>query len=165
MLGQASNPMLAQAEKGIESKVSPKLKPAFDKVVQAGLTIMYSPKLQTEMKKNLASTTDFADAAGKGASRLISNLYMQSNKAKQVQDVAVPACMIFAFEYLDLAEKSGKVQVTPELISKATQAVSDAVLPMFGMTQDKIQSLMQQRQQGQQPQQPKGIISGAMQGA
>lgn len=150
--------MLAQAEQGIESKVDPKLKPAFDKVVHAGLTIMYSPKLQNEMKKNLANTQNFAEAAGKGASRLISNLYMQSNKAPQVRDVAVPACMIFAFEYLDLAEKSGRVQVSPDLISQATQAVADAVLPMFGMTQDKIQSIMQQKAQ---PQKPQGIIAGA----
>ena len=158
MLGQASNPMLAKAEQGIESKVSQKLRPAFEKVVHAGLTIMYSPKLQEEMKKNLANTQDFADAAGKGSSRLISNLYLQSKKAKQVQDVAVPACMIFAFEYLDLAEKSGRVQITPDLISQATQAVADAVLPMFGMTKDKVDSMIQQKTQ---PQKPKGIIAGA----
>jgi len=158
MLGQASNPMLSQAEQGIESKVDSKMKSAFDKVVHAGLTIMYSPNLQDEMKKNLANTKDFAEAAGKGASRLISNLYMQSKKAKQVQDVAVPACMIFAFEYLDLAEKSGRVQVTPDLISKTTQAVADSVLPMFGMTQDKIQEMMRKKAQTQKPQ---GIIAGA----
>lgn len=158
MLGQTTNKLLAQSEQAIESKIKPALKPAFDKVVHAGLTIMYSPKLQNEMKKNLASTTDFADAAGKGSSRLISNLYMQSKKTLPL-DTVVPACMIFAFEYLDLAERAGRVEVTADLISKATQSVADNVLPMFGMTQDKVQSLIQQKQQ------PQGIISGAQQGA
>jgi hypothetical protein len=71
--------------------------------------------------------------------------------------------MIFAFEYLDLIEKAGKIKVTPDVIAKATQSVSDAVLPMFGITPDKMNKLVQQSQQkqGQTPPKPQGIISGA----
>jgi hypothetical protein len=162
MLGKTTNLMLEKAEEGIQAKVKPAMQANLSKVVHAGLTIMYSPQMADARNKHLNEVTDFAAEAGKGSSRMIYNLYLQSKK-KMPLDIVVPACMIFAFEYLDLIEKAGKIKVTPDVIAKATQSVSDAVLPMFGITPDKMNKLVQQSQQkqGQTPPKPQGIISGA----
>ena len=164
MLGQTTNPMLAKAEEGIQAKVKPAMQANLSKVVHAGLTIMYSPQMADARNKHLSEVTDFVGEAGKGSARMIYNLYLQSKK-KMPLDIVVPACMIFAFEYLDLIEKAGKIKVTPDVISQVTQGVSEAVLPMFGVTPEKMATLMQQTQQkqaqGQTPAKPQGIIAGA----
>lgn len=168
MLGQASNPMLEQAEQGIQSKTPPDQQAALEKVVHAGLTVMYSPKLAQQRNERIAATTDPAKEAGEGAARLMSNLFQQSGK-KIPLPVIVPAAMILAFEYLDLVAKAGKTQITPELIANAAKAVGDAVLPLFGATPDKVQAAMSQANQGAAPAQAPpppsaGIIGNAQAG-
>lgn len=169
MLGQASNPMLAKAEDGIQSKVSPANQANLAKVIHAGLTIMYSPKLTEQRNQMIATSQDPAKDAGQGAARLVSNLYQQSGQ-KMPQQLIVPAAMIFAFEWLDLVSKAGKVQITPDLIAQTTQEAGNAVLPMFGVTPDKLNQMRAAAQQGgtQPPSQAPaaapagGIISSAM---
>lgn len=140
MLGQASSPMLAQAEQGIQNKVKPELKASLDKVVQAGLTILYAPKLTDQRNQMIANSQDPAKDAAQGAARMVSNLYQQSGQ-KMPTDLIVPAAMLFAFEWLDLVSKAGKVQITPDLIARTTRDVGSAVLPMFGVTPDKLTQL------------------------
>lgn len=173
MIGQVSNPMLAQAEQGITSKVAPNLQSGLAKVVHAGLTIMYSPQLAQQRNAHMASSKDPAQDAGQGAARLISNLYQQSGKTMPIP-LVIPAAMIFAFEYLDLVAKAGKAQITPDLISQATHAVADAVLPLLGVSKDKLAGMIQQQggtTQGQAPTPPAaapapsgGIIGNAQAG-
>lgn len=153
MIGQASNPMLAQAEQGIQAKVPANLQAALQKVIHAGLTIMYSPQLTQQRNQHMATSKNPPQDAGQGAARLIGNLYQQSNKTLPVALIG-PAAMIFAIEYLDLLAKAGKAQITPDLIAQTAQAVSAAVLPMLHATPDKIQKLtamVQQKQAGTLP--------------
>lgn len=173
MIGQASNPILAKAEEGISAKVKPEMQDDLAKVVHAGLTIMYSPKLAEQRNKMIAESQDPAQDAAQGAARLVSNLYQQSGQ-KMPTDLIVPAAMMFAFEYLDLVSKAGKLEITPDTVADVTQDVGKAVLPMFGVTPDKLAALqgMTQKQGGAQqpaaaPAQaaPQGIIAGAMGGA
>lgn len=140
MLGHTSNAMLAKAEEGIQSQVPQNLQGALKKTVDAGLTVMYSDNLAKQRNERLANGGDPANDAGQGAGRLIGNLYQQSGQ-KMPPEVIVPAAMIFAFEYLDLVEQAGKVQVTGDIIAQATKAVANAVLPMFGVTPEKLQEL------------------------
>jgi len=181
MLGNASNPMLAQAEQGIQAKIPQAKQADFQKVIQAGLTIMYSPKLEQQRNANLANSKDPISDASQGASRLVMNLYQQSGK-KLTPDLMISASVIFALEYLDLVAKAGKVQITPDMIAQATQKTVEAVLPLFKapdgsqvLSTDKIQQIGAQLQsqtgqgapQGAAPAAAPsgGIISNAMQGA
>jgi hypothetical protein len=173
MLGQASNPMLAQAEEGIVAKVPENLKASFEKVVHAGLTIMYSPKLEQQLNQRIASSSDPAKEAAEGAARMMSNLYQQSGKKLPIP-LVIPAAMVFGFEWLDLVAKAGKADITPDLIAQTTQAIADSVLPMMGITKDKLAQLVAQSQSGgaQQPagapsapQPSAGIIGTAQAGA
>jgi hypothetical protein len=175
MLGQASNPMLAQAEEGILAKVSDNMKDGLQRVVHAGLTIMYSPQLEQQRNERIAATSDPVKEASEGAVRLVLNLYKQSDQ-KMPTDLVVPASMVFAFEYLDLLAKAGKAQVAPDLIAQATKATGEAALRLMGIGQDKIAQVTAQGQQGgaqpdaapdqtAAPAAPAGIIAAAQGGA
>lgn len=160
MLGRISNPLLQKAEQGIESKVPPNRQADLQKVVNAGMTIFYSPQLKDARNQMIQRSTDPAKEAGLGAAKLISELYQQSNKTMPT-DIAVPAAMIFGLQYLDLLANVGKTQITPDLVANATSAIADNVLPLFGVTPDKMQQLItlgKQKQAagqpGQQPGQP-----------
>ena len=141
MIGQASNPMLEQAEQAIASKMPPAMQQDLQRVVHAGLTIMYSPQLAQQRNARIAASSDPVQDASSGAARLISNLFQQSNKSIPAA-LIIPAAIIFAFEYLDLVAKAGKTQITPDLIAQTTQAVAQAVLPLMGVTPQKMQSLL-----------------------
>ena len=162
--------MLAQAEEGIAAKMPSNLSDSFGKVIHAGLTIIYSPKLSDQRNARIAATHDPVKEAADGAARLISNLYQQSGKKLPIP-LVVPAAIIFGFEWLDLLAKAGKAQITPDLIAQTTQAVADAVLPLMGITKDKLAQLMAKAQAGgAQPgatpaAPPAGIIAGAQGGA
>lgn len=171
MLGQASNQMLAQAEQGVQSKVKPELRAGLDKVIQAGLTILYSPKLEEQRNQMIANSRDPAKDAAQGAARMVSNLYQQSAH-KMPTDLIVPAAMVFAFEWLDLVSKVGKLEITPDVIARTTREVGSAVLPLFGVTPDKLTQLqgLAEKQSRAQPVVPSampatpqaGIIANAM---
>ena len=47
------NPILEQAEKDIEAKLTPDTKPGYDKIVESGLEIMGNEKTHGEMLKIL----------------------------------------------------------------------------------------------------------------
>lgn len=162
MLGQASSPMLAKAEQGIQAKVPQKLQADLERAVHAGLMILYSPKLKADLQKKLAATTDPVTDAARGAAHMLSNLFQQSGK-RIPPAVMVPAAGILAFEYLDLLAKAGKVQITPDIIDKTAIAVSDALLPAMGITPEKMQQALAQAKQGGGPAgavPPHGIIAG-----
>ena len=150
MLGKPANPMIDKAEMAIEAKVPAKFKGALAKVVHAGLTIMYAPSLKETMMHRIATSTSPAQDAGQGAARLVVELDKQS-KGTMPQALRTPAAMLFAFEYLDLVAKVGKVQITPQLISDATQATGDALLTAMGVKQQQLQQMIAAKGGGKSP--------------
>lgn len=175
MLGHASNPLLEQAEQGVQSKIPGAQQQAFGRIVHAGLTVMYAPQLAQQRQQRMASVTDPVSDAAQGASRMMSNLYQQSGKKMPVA-LIVPAALVLGYEWLDLLAHAGRAQITPDLIEKATQAISQSVLNLMGLTPDKIAQLKAQAGQGAAPAAqsgsqpaaqpaPQGIIAQAQGGA
>ena len=83
---------------------------------------------------------------------------------------AIPAATILLCEALDFMEKAGKVQVNPNTLAQAMQALASSLLQLFGVTPDKLQGALQQAQGQQATQQPQqatpsapvgGILSNA----
>ncbi len=158
-LGHTSNKMLSQAEEQIQAKVPAKSQSDLARVVNAGLTIMYSSKLRDKRNERIAQTTDPAKDAGEGAARLLVNLYQQSNKTMPV-DIAIPASMIFAFEYLDLLAQAGKAEITPDLLAKTTMSTANSALEALGIKKDILSNMINASQKPQ-PAAPQGILAGA----
>lgn len=156
-IGKASNPQLRQAEQALAAKIPPPLRPPFAKVIAAGLQILYSPKLRDQLARKLEAGNPVKDAADGGV-RLTAELFKQSNGTLP-KPLVVPAVMIFAFEYLDLAEKAGKLKVDTKVITETARLASENVLKLAGLTDDKLRQASQAAA-GQQP----GLVEGQMQG-
>lgn len=172
MLGQTQNALLQQTEQSIQSKVPTNLQAAFQRTLTAGLTIMYTPKLQAPMMQAIQGLTDIAQGAATGAANLLGMLYKQSNQ-KMPMTIAIPVGMSLMCEFLDLMEKTGKGQVTSDLIAQATQDTSQAIMQLFGISPGKVQQMAQANSQGAASASPaapaapqsKGLLGASVQGA
>lgn len=141
MLGQTQDPLLQKTEQAIQAKVAPDSQQAFQRIVTAGLKVMYSPETHDLMVKQLGANGDPAEMAGAGAAKLLGILFKQS-KGTMPMSGAIPAATVLLCEGLDFMEKSGKVKVTSDLISAAMKALSANLLQLFGATPQKLQNIL-----------------------
>lgn len=137
MLGKATNPLLQQTEQGIQEKVPANLQPGLQRVVSAGLTLIYSPALHQRMVEKLESTPNPAENAALGAVNIVGTLFNQS-KGSMPLSIAAPAAIILMCEILDFVAQAGKIQITPELVSQAAQSASEHTLAMLKISKDQI---------------------------
>lgn len=150
MLGKATNPLLQKTEQAILAKVKPELQSGMQRTVTAGLQVMYGSKTNL-MTQQLGKSPDYAHNVGEGAAKLLGILYQQSKKTMPLS-IGVPAAMIFTCEGLDFLEKAGKLQVTPDLLSQATQEMGASVLQLFGVKPEQMQqAIAQQEAKGAAP--------------
>lgn len=165
MLGKTTNPLLQQTEQQIQAKVKPEVKAGFDKAVTAGLKIMYGSKGGV-VTQQLSKSEDYAHNVGEGVAKLVAILFQQS-KGTIPMNIAIPAATVFMCEGLDFLEKAGKVKVTPDLLAETTQDMTASVLQLFGVTPEKMQQMIAEKQGGAPaspvaPAPPTGILnSGA----
>jgi hypothetical protein len=157
MLGKTTNPLLQKTELGIQAKLKPQLQMPLQRTVTAGLEIMYGGDYKI-MLQQLSKSPDYPHNVGEGAAKLVGILYHQS-KNTMPMSIAVAAATIFMCEGLDFLEKAGKLKVTPDLLAETTQDMGASVLQLFGVTQDKMQQMMAQKQGATPP--PAGIINAA----
>lgn len=158
------NPLLQQAAQAVMAKVPAQLQPIVQKIVATGEKVMYSPNTRDMMFKQLGGDGEPAELAGAGAAKLFGILFNQSKKTIPLE-AGAPAAAILLFEGLDFLEQAGKVQVTPDVLAQATQALGSNMLQLLGVGPDKIQMLMTKANSAQaaaqgNAEQPQG---GAMQ--
>ena len=169
-LGKTSNPLLLKTEQSVQAKIPPASKEMFERVVHAGLTIMYAPQFKALMQKTLTGSTTPEHDAGEGAARMMGQLGKQSN-GKLTMSIAVPASVMFVCEFFDLyAQVTGK-PVTPDMIAKGCHVATDVMLQAAGVKQQQIAAVMHSKNKGAAqpgqtaPQPAGGIIRSQMQAA
>ena len=164
MIGQTQNPLLIKTERAIQEKLKPQSVSAFQRIVTAGLKVMYSPQTRQMLARQLMSGGDPATVAGEGAAKLMGILISQS-KGSMLQPAILPAVMpaatVLLCEGLDFMEKAGKAQVTPDLLAEATHTMGTALLQVLGATPERIAQAKAQQQAALQQQNPTGIVQRA----
>jgi len=175
MLGKTTNQLLQQTEQQTAAKVPVKFKNSFERIIAAGLKVMYSPQTHDEMIKVLNSPNDPAINVGDGVGKMMGLLWNEGKGTLPMQ-AFMPAAVVLLCEGMDFAEKTGKIQVTAQTLAAATKECMSVVLQQFGITPEKMQQMMaQQQKQGAssaptspgaqpaaQPGKPAGIIGSAM---
>jgi hypothetical protein len=160
MAKQPKNPLLVQVEQAITAKVAPDMKKAFNKIVVAGMKLMYAPQTEKMLRKQMDSGPP-PIAAGQGAAKVV-GLMLAKSKGTAPFKAMIPAGVMLTMEALDFLEKAGKAELTPELVAEAVQEFGSAVLQVIGVTPDKLEQMMsrvpdaqkQQAQEQQPPQEP-----------
>ena len=166
------NQILTKIEQGVEGQVKPDTKNAFDRIVVAGMKVMFDESTHKMMTEQL-NPDDIVGSVPKGIATLMKILYMES-KQKMPIPAAIPASIVLMTKALDFAERTMGVQLTPDLVAEVTQATGEAVLTAFGITKEMVEQVVQQSQQGKGPgqapnqppvqPQPKGLIAQQQQG-
>jgi len=136
-----NNEMIKKAEAAIDAKVPPADKQAYDRIVLAGMKVMFSKETHGELLKGLMEADDPMKTAVEGIIGIIGILFKESKNTMPVGP------MIFAgqsllMEALDFMEQGGMIEVTPEMLSTATRTYLETLLPKIGLTPDKMQAIM-----------------------
>jgi len=159
MLGKTQNAILQQVEQNITQKVDPSMAQAFERIVTAGLKVMYDPRTHPLMVKQLSKPGDPATVAGEGAGALLGMLYKESKGTMPIKP-AVLAAQIWLCEGLDFMAQAGQIQITDELVANATKSLLSHILQIFGVNPNKINQAAQVGQNAAAG--PGGIVGGAM---
>lgn len=171
MLGQAQNQLLQAVEQAVLEKVPKEQMNAFRRIVTAGEKVMYSQETRQMLEEQMSQQGDPAEVAGEGIAKLVALLFKES-RGTMPMDAGMFAAQALLCEGLDFLEKSGRIQVTNELIGAATKAMFAYLLQLFGVSKDKLAEMMQQGAQSQSkptatedPAPASGIVQSARGGA
>ena len=162
------NPLLDKIEQGIEAKLKPEDKSSYDRIVLAGTKIMFDQQTHGMMIEILQGSGDLPSKVAGGITRLIGLLYQASKHTMPMQAV-IPAAITLMVKALDFAERGMGQQLNAAIIAESAKQTSAAILQQFGVTPEKIQSLLVQNKGAAQPSaipptQPAGLISAGPQG-
>ena len=94
-----------------EMKLPPELQNAYDKVVVAGMKMMFSKETQGDMLKVLEQEGPMYQKLGEGVATLMLTMFMQSNQTMPPQ-VIIPAGIELLVQAADFIRKSGLGKVT-----------------------------------------------------
>lgn len=137
---KTENQALLKVVETITAKVNPKVRKQFDRIVLAGMKLMYADQMEGYLREQIASGPP-AQAAGQGAAKLLGVLQTKFNGTAPIEAMG-PAGVVLVCEALDVLEKLGKAEVTPELVAEAMKEYSAAYLQMLGITREKLEGMM-----------------------
>lgn len=136
------------------------LQNAFDRVIAAGMKLMYDKKTHPLMMQGL-DTKPIPQLLGEGVVGLMGILSEQSNNTIP-PEVVIPAGIYLIAEAADFFERSGALAVSSSDIAEATQIYIYMIIQKFGGDPDQMMAklsqfdpsqLQQMAQQAQQQQQ------------
>jgi hypothetical protein len=150
--GPSSNivdPMLNKTKMAVEAKVGQQIKQTFMQIEMAGLALVTQGQMPSLILKKIQGNPDVAGVVSDGVANVIAMIYnevsgkMQPDQSKafapQFLAAAPAASVAIMCQVLDMAEQALKIQMTPDLIAKTTQATTTKVLTKLHVSQDQIQ--------------------------
>jgi hypothetical protein len=154
-----------------DMKLPPELQNAYERVVVAGMKMMFSKETSKYMLQQLEAPGPMAEKLGNGVAELMIALFMQSNKTMPPQ-VIIPAGTELVVQAADFIKKSGLAEVTNRDIGDGVQIMMSQVFRQFGIDPDQlfqkigqfdpsqIEQMAQQDQMAQQMPQGQGPVAG-----
>jgi len=126
-------------------QIPPELKPEYDKIVLAGLRIMFDPKSHKEMfLSQLDKEGDLAQKVGDGIVGLMYMLWQQSNQSLPPQ-LIVPCTFCLTLEAFDFLQRSGEPGATKEVLGNAVDISTTTILRKFGVDEAQLQQIAAQQ--------------------
>lgn len=141
-----TNPLIDQTKQAIMQKSDERIRPVIEKVVAAGEKTMYAPSTREMTLQQLGDGTD-PEKIGAGVAKLLGILYNQSRNTIPMQAM-IPASIILLCEGLQFLEDGGARTIDADFLSQCTQATASNLLQLFGVTPDKLQSMIGQAAPG-----------------
>jgi hypothetical protein len=170
-------PKLTITPKTLQAKMhlSPQQTQQLQRIVIAGMKVMFSPQTRGLLQKALAGDGPIAQKIGLGVAGLL-GILMQESQNSIPRQLLVPAGMLLVVHAVEFLDKSG-AGAGDQDVSQAIQVMTQAILHAHGVDSNKLAAIGASGKIPQAPQGPgaaapaggpppaPGLIGGAMQGA
>lgn len=132
---------LENVKKTIE--IPPELQEAYDRVVVAGMKVMFSKETHRIMLKEMQKGGPASERLGQGIAGLILTLFKESNETMPPQ-VMIPAGVELMMQAVDFIRKTGMEEITNEDIGGAMEIMIRTILQAFGMKPEQFEQMLNQ---------------------
>lgn len=139
----------------IAKKLDPAKVKQLDRIVAAGMKVMFGRDTHTLFLDEMAKEGDFGEKMGDGVARLVVLLF-QSSKGTMPKDLIVPAASILVAKANEYLERTGEAVQEDDYV-QAIKIVTKKIMMAFGASEEHFQS-QQPQQPMAQAQQPQGLI-------
>lgn len=140
--------------------VPPDLKAAFQRVIAAGLKVMYSEETHQDVMNMLPKDGSPAENLGHGIANLVNMLWQQSNKTLPPQ-LFIPAGTYLLTDAAEFLQQSGDSNVTDADVGEALLVMITDIFKMAGANADQAMQLLDQMGLSKQQGNPEGPRGGA----
>lgn len=147
---EGANPQQPQYRSRVIEAIPQNMRPAFEKIVLAGLKVLYSPEMKDEIQKELDRDVPVWQKLGEGVAKLLVMLDQQSKKTMP-QQLIIPAAVEIVADAADFIAQSGE-EVSPDDLQKATAYVAICIAKIYRVPDDQIPRMFGQGQVAQQAQ-------------
>lgn len=124
-------------------KMPPELQNAYDRVVTAGMKIMFDKNSHQLLLKEIQGPGSTGEKLGKGIVGLMMVMFQKSNKTMPPA-VMVPAGLELLMQAADFANKAGLMKVTNKDIGEGVDIMINLLLKAFGVKPQQIQQMLNQ---------------------
>jgi hypothetical protein len=124
-------------------KMPPELQDAYDRVVLAGMKIMFSKESHQAMLKELQRGGPIADRLGKGISGLLLMMIKESNYTMPPA-VIIPAGIELMMKAVEFLRNTKLAEINNQDIGNAMELMVTTIMGKFGATPEKLQQALSQ---------------------
>lgn len=124
-------------------KMPPELQEAYERVVIAGMKVMFSKESHKVMLEELQREGPMDQRLGKGIAGLMLLLFKESN-GTMPPAVIIPAGMKLMMEAVDFMRETDLGQPTNAEIGGGMQIMISTILEKFGVAPDKMEQMLNQ---------------------
>lgn len=135
----AQNTLIKQVEQQIEQRLKAGVRESYMKIVIAGMKYALN-KGDQSLFAQLHDSKDPVNDCVKGAIGLV-GILRRAAKGAMPADAMIPAAMTLMLEALDYAERAGLLKVDAAVVDQATQLLLNTLLPLLGITPQKLGQL------------------------
>jgi hypothetical protein len=124
-------------------KMPPELQEAYDRVVIAGMKVMFSDESHKMMLQFMDEEGPADEKLGKGIAGLMLILFKESNETIPPQ-VIIPAAVQLLMRAADFAKKSGMEDITNEDVAGGIELMIAIILEKFGVDPSQFKQMLDQ---------------------
>lgn len=124
-------------------KMPPELQEAYERVVIAGMKVMFSKESHQIMLKEIQGEGEVSEKLGRGIAGLMLMLFKESNETMPPQ-VIIPAGVELLVQAADFVRKTGIDEVTNEDIGNGIEIFISTILDKFGADSKQIMAMVNQ---------------------
>jgi hypothetical protein len=124
-------------------EMPPELQDAYDRVVLAGMKMMFSKESHGAMLRSLQGEGSLGEKLGKGIAGLMLIMVKESN-ATMPPAVIIPAGIALLMQAVDFMKKTGVAKPTNQDVGDGMEIMITTLMEKFGATPEKLQAALSQ---------------------